>query len=64
MARFENNNLVIIIVGVKRAHKTRIDEMRVVVGVTEIGTKLAISTWAGRTYAQKLEGKWGRGRPK
>ena len=63
--------------GVKRTDKRRMDEMRVAVGMTGSAKKiLAKSTWAGhmegmgddnltkRTDAQKVEGKWSRGKPK
>ena len=42
------NNQVKIIVGVKRADKRKMDEMRVEVGVKEnVKKTLARSTWAG-----------------
>ena len=47
--RFAINNLVRIIVGVKRAEKRRMDEIRVAIGVKESVKKiLAMSRWAGR----------------
>ena len=63
--------------GVERADKRRMDEMRVEVGGKEnVKKKLVRSTWAGhverigdeklakRADAQTVEGKWRRGRPK
>ena len=45
----EKNNLVKIIVGVKRADKRRVDKMRVEVGVKEsVKKELMGSVWAGR----------------
>ena len=48
MSRFATNNLVKIIVGVKRADKRIMDEMRVEIGVMESVKKLARSWSCGK----------------
>ena len=51
MSRFAKSNLVGIILGVKRADKRRMDEMRVEIGVKErVKKKLMRCTWVGKNW--------------